>query len=78
MLDWLICSGGDFYSSYYEMYVTQHDVLRDIALHFSSRESVNDRKRLLMPKTETELPKEWLRKSDQPFNAQLVSIHTGN
>ncbi|KAG6608499.1 putative disease resistance protein, partial [Cucurbita argyrosperma subsp. sororia] len=69
--------GGDFYGSYYEMYVTQHDVLRDIALHFSSRESVNDRKRLLMPKTETELPKEWLRKSDQPFNAQLVSIHTG-
>ncbi|CAK9317191.1 unnamed protein product [Citrullus colocynthis] len=69
--------GGDIYSSYYEMYVTQHDVLRDLALHFSSQEIVNNRKRLLMPKSDTELPKEWLRKSDQPFNAQLVSIHTG-
>lgn len=78
MLDCSICSGGDIYSSYYEMYVTQHDVLRDIALHFSSRENVHDRKRLLMPKSETELPKEWLRNSDQPFNAQLVSVHTGN
>ncbi|KAL0545659.1 hypothetical protein IC582_015549 [Cucumis melo] len=69
--------GGDIYSSYYEMYVTQHDVLRDLALHFSCQENVNDRKRLLMPKSDTELPKEWLRKSAQPFNAQLVSIHTG-
>ncbi|XP_022937186.1 probable disease resistance protein At4g33300 [Cucurbita moschata] len=69
--------GGDIYSSYFEMYVTHHDVLRDLALHFSSQKNVNDRKRLLMSKSEMQLPKEWSRKSDQPFNARLVSIHTG-
>ena len=75
MLDW--CSGGDIYSSYYEMYVTQHDVLRDLALHFSSQENVNDRKRLLMPRREAQLPKEWERNAERPFDAQIVSIHTG-
>lgn len=57
--------------------VTQHDVLRDLALHSSNRGHVNERRRLLMPRRETELPKEWERNSDQPFNAQIVSIHTG-
>jgi hypothetical protein len=57
--------------------VTQHDVLRDLALHSSNRGRINERRRLLMPRRETELPKEWERNSDQPFNAQIVSIHTG-
>lgn len=65
------------YSSYYEISVTQHDVLRDLALHLSNQENINDRKRLLMPRRDTELPKEWERNVDQPFNAQIVSIHTG-
>lgn len=68
---------GDMYSSYYEISVTQHDVLRDLALHLSNQENINDRKRLLMPRRDTELPKEWERNVDQPFNAQIVSIHTG-
>ncbi|RWR77299.1 nucleotide-binding site-leucine-rich repeat protein 2 [Cinnamomum micranthum f. kanehirae] len=29
---------GDIYSSYSELYVTQHDVLRDLALHMGNRE----------------------------------------
>lgn len=65
------------YSSYYEIYVTQHDVLRDLALHLSNQENINERKRLVMPRRDTELPKEWQRNVDQPFNAQIVSIHTG-
>ncbi|XVF74154.1 hypothetical protein PTKIN_Ptkin13bG0037300 [Pterospermum kingtungense] len=68
---------GDAYGSYYEIHVTQHDVLRDLALHLSNREDVNERKRLLMPKRETELPREWEKNTDQPFNAQIVSVHTG-
>ncbi|XP_057973348.1 probable disease resistance protein At4g33300 [Malania oleifera] len=68
---------GDTYSSYYEISVFQHDVLRDLALHLSNRGDVNERRRLLMPKRENCLPREWERNMDQPFNAQIVSVHTG-
>ncbi|KAL9234490.1 hypothetical protein vseg_009360 [Gypsophila vaccaria] len=69
--------GGDLYSSLYSIFVTQHDVLRDLALHLSSSTYLNQRRRLLMPRRESRLPKEWERNSDQPFNAQIVSVHTG-
>ncbi|TXG52338.1 hypothetical protein EZV62_021507 [Acer yangbiense] len=62
---------GDMYSSYYEVSVTQHDVLRDLALHLSNRGNINERRRLLMPKMDTELPKDWERNVDQPFKAQI-------
>lgn len=65
------------YSSCFEIFVTQHDVLRDLALHLSNQGLINERPRLLMPRREKELPKEWERNSDQPFNALVVSIHTG-
>ncbi|KAJ8771563.1 hypothetical protein K2173_026740 [Erythroxylum novogranatense] len=68
---------GDQYSSYYDISVTQHDVLRDLAIHLGNNENTNAAKRLLMPRRETELPKEWERAADQPFNAQIVSVHTG-
>jgi hypothetical protein len=68
---------GEMYSSYYEISVSQHDVLRDLAIHLSNRESVNQRKRLLMPRREPGIPKEWERNVDEPFNAQIVSLHTG-
>ncbi|XP_068313367.1 putative disease resistance protein At5g47280 [Pyrus communis] len=67
----------DIYSSCYDISVTQHDVLRDLALHLSNDGSVNERSRLLMPRRETELPREWERDSDQPFHAKIVSVHTG-
>lgn len=68
---------GDLYSSYYDISVSQHDVLRDLAIHMSSLEDINQRRRLLMAKREGELPKEWERKADQPFNARVISVHTG-
>ncbi|XP_077234148.1 disease resistance protein ADR1-like [Tasmannia lanceolata] len=68
---------GDIYSSYCELSVTQHDVLRDVAIHMSNRESLNMRKRLVMPRRGDGLPRDWLRNKDQPFEAQIVSIHTG-
>ncbi|TQE05182.1 hypothetical protein C1H46_009161 [Malus baccata] len=63
-------------ASCYDISVTQHDVPRDLALHLSNDGSVNKRSRLLMPRRETELPREWERDSDQPFQAMIVSVHT--
>ncbi|XP_022768827.1 probable disease resistance protein At4g33300 [Durio zibethinus] len=68
---------GDAYCSNYEICVTQHDVLRDLALHLSNRGEVNERKRILMPRRDRELPRDWERNSDQPFKARIVSVHTG-
>ncbi|MBA0849724.1 hypothetical protein Goshw_019982 [Gossypium schwendimanii] len=68
---------GEAYCSYHEICVTQHDVLRDLALHLSNKGEVNERKRLLMPRRDTELPRDWEKNADQPFNAQIVSVHTG-
>ncbi|GJM95311.1 hypothetical protein PR202_ga12028 [Eleusine coracana subsp. coracana] len=68
---------GDLHSSYHDFSVTQHDVLRDLALHMSGRDSLNKRKRLAMPRREESLPRDWLRNKDTPFEAQIVSIHTG-
>ncbi|KAL0914626.1 hypothetical protein M5K25_014989 [Dendrobium thyrsiflorum] len=68
---------GDIYSSYCELSITQHDVLRDLALYMNNREPLKCRKRLIMPRREDRLPKDWERNYDQPFEAQIVSIHTG-
>uniref|UniRef100_A0ACD6A134 Uncharacterized protein n=1 Tax=Avena sativa TaxID=4498 RepID=A0ACD6A134_AVESA len=68
---------GDLYSSYHDYSVTQHDVLRDLALHMSGRDSLNKRGRLVMPRREESLPRDWQRNKDVPFEAQIVSIHTG-
>lgn len=68
---------GDTYSSKCEILVSQHDVLRDLAIHMSSFESVNQRRVLVMPRREDGVPKEWERNIDQPFHAQIVSVHTG-
>ncbi|XP_027332558.1 probable disease resistance protein At4g33300 [Abrus precatorius] len=69
---------GGMYSSCFEISVTQHDVLRDLALNLSNRGSINERQRLVMPKRENGLPKEWLRYKHRTFEAQIVSIHTGD
>ncbi|KAJ4781187.1 Disease resistance protein ADR1 [Rhynchospora pubera] len=68
---------GDLYSSYSELSVTQHDVLRDLAIHMGNREPVNSRRRLVMPRREDMLPRDWERNNHQKFDAQIVSIHTG-
>lgn len=67
---------GAMYTSYYDIFVTQHDVLRDLALHLSNRGRVNKRERLLMPRRESVVPREWERSNDEPYNARIVSIHT--
>ncbi|KAK1436570.1 hypothetical protein QVD17_02351 [Tagetes erecta] len=68
---------GDRYSSCYDISVSQHDVLRDLAIHMSSIESVNQRKRMVMARREDRVPKEWERNAEKPFLARIVSVHTG-
>ncbi|KAL8474746.1 hypothetical protein ACS0TY_031255 [Phlomoides rotata] len=68
---------GDKYSSYYEISVYQHDVLRDLAIHLSNDGSINQRRRMLMPRREAGLSREWERNIDESFNARVISIHTG-
>lgn len=68
---------GNKYSSCYDISVSQHDVLRDLAIHMSSLGCVNQRKRMVMARRENEVPKEWEREADKPFLARLVSVQTG-
>ncbi|XP_006279735.2 putative disease resistance protein At5g47280 [Capsella rubella] len=68
---------GALYTGYHDVFVTQHDVLRDVALLLSSFGKVNSRKRLSMPQRALTLPREWERSNDEPYNARVVSIHTG-
>ncbi|GLJ19861.1 hypothetical protein SUGI_0359960 [Cryptomeria japonica] len=61
-----------------EMFFWQHDVMRDLALYLGCQDDIFYRKRLLMPRKEDNLPGEWELCKDRPFNAQIVSIHTGS
>ncbi|XP_057866624.2 probable disease resistance protein At4g33300 [Cryptomeria japonica] len=66
------------YGNASELYFSQHDVMRDLAIYLGSQNSIVHRKRLFMPRKELSLPGEWEMLNDRPFNAQVVSIHTGS
>ncbi|XP_076937951.1 putative disease resistance protein At4g33300 [Bidens hawaiensis] len=68
---------GDRYDSNCDILVSQHDVLRDLAIRMSVLESVNNRVRLVMARRENGVPKEWERDAENPFLARIVSVHTG-
>ncbi|GLJ19878.1 hypothetical protein SUGI_0360260 [Cryptomeria japonica] len=61
-----------------ELFFSQHDVMRDLALYLGCQDSIVHTKRLLMPRKEHCLPGEWELLRDRLFNAQIVSIHTGS
>jgi hypothetical protein len=65
------------YGNASELYFSQHDAMRDLALYLASRGSIICRKRLFMPRKEDSLPGKWELLMDQGFDAQIVSIHTG-
>lgn len=67
----------DLYGSGNDLFVTQHHVLRDLAIHLTNQDVPTRRRRLIMPKRENRLPKDWERNEGCEFCAQLVSIHTG-
>ncbi|XP_059456168.1 probable disease resistance protein At5g66900 [Corylus avellana] len=59
-----------------EDFVLQHDLLRELAIHQSSLEPIEQRKRLIMDISGNNLPKWWTEQRQQPINAQLLSIST--
>lgn len=62
-----------YYGNASELYFSQHDVMRDLAIYLGSQDSIVHRKRLFMPRKELSLPGEWEMLNDRPFNAQVVS-----
>lgn len=68
---------GDVDGYFNELFVTQHDLLRDLAIYKSQESNLIQNKRLVMDRREDDLPKIWEEHKDQVFEAQIVSIHTG-
>ncbi|XP_057975738.1 probable disease resistance protein At5g66900 isoform X2 [Malania oleifera] len=67
---------GEADGCYNEYYVTQHDLLRELAIHLSSQEPIELRKRLIMDLSGNNLPKWWKEQKQQPISARLLSIST--
>uniref|UniRef100_A0A0D6QU60 Uncharacterized protein n=1 Tax=Araucaria cunninghamii TaxID=56994 RepID=A0A0D6QU60_ARACU len=66
------------YRSASELFFSQHDVMRDLALYLGAQDNIIHRRRLIMPKKEHNLPAKWELLNDRAFEAQIVSIHTGS
>ena len=64
-------------SYYNEDFVTQHDILRELAMHQSSQDSIGQRSRLIINISGNNLPKWWTEQKQQLINARLLSISTG-
>ncbi|XP_068343215.1 probable disease resistance protein At5g66900 isoform X1 [Pyrus communis] len=65
---------GDGY--YSEHFVTQHDVLRELAIYNTKKGPVEHRKRLIIDICGDNLPKWWREQKHQPMKARLLSITT--
>lgn len=64
----------DFYEEYF---FTQHDSLRDLAIHLMNVEPIEQRNRLFLDINGNDLPKWWVEQEEHPSNARLISITTG-
>ncbi|KAH9288788.1 hypothetical protein KI387_032905 [Taxus chinensis] len=70
---------GTSYGSFSEVYVVQHDVLRDLAIYLADNDKpVNKQKTMIMPRKEECIPRSWEKHSHQRFAAEIISIHTGS
>ncbi|TQD97235.1 hypothetical protein C1H46_017166 [Malus baccata] len=65
---------GDWY--YSEHFVTQHDVLRELAIYNTKTGPVEHRERLIIDICGDKLPKWWREQKHQPMKARLLSITT--
>ncbi|KAM3691745.1 hypothetical protein ACB094_08G034700 [Castanea mollissima] len=64
-------------SNYYnEAFVTQHDVLRDLAIHLSSQDPITERERFIVDIRGNKLPEWWMKQEQLLINARLLSIST--
>lgn len=62
-----------------ELSFSQYEVMRDLAVHLANKGSIDNRKRLFMPRKEDNIPKEWRTTlTNQVSRAQFLSIHTGD
>ncbi|PWA46483.1 Disease resistance protein [Artemisia annua] len=59
-----------------ELNVTQHDMLRELAIHLSSQEPVEERKRLFAEIFGNRFPTWWTEQITQPLNTRILSIST--
>ncbi|KAK1433029.1 hypothetical protein QVD17_09933 [Tagetes erecta] len=57
-------------------YVTQHDLLRELAIHLSSQEPIPQRKRMLIEIKANDIPGWWIKQTFQPISARLLSVTT--
>ncbi|XP_062019142.1 probable disease resistance protein At5g66890 [Rosa rugosa] len=61
---------------YSEQFVTQHDMLRELALHQIRQDPVGESKRLIIDICGDDLPKRWTQKKDKLKETRLLSIST--
>lgn len=60
-----------------EHFVTQHDLLRQLAIFESNQAPVEERQRLFIDITENDVPVNFQTLENKPGSARLVSITTG-
>ncbi|KAH9319575.1 hypothetical protein KI387_021344, partial [Taxus chinensis] len=65
------------YGNVSELYVSLHDVMRDLALYLGVQDNVLHTKRLLIPRNENSLSQKWELFNNIAFDAQILAIHTG-
>ncbi|XP_068331938.1 probable disease resistance protein At5g66900 [Pyrus communis] len=61
---------------YTEHFITQHDMLRELAIHEASQDPIEHRKRLFINICGDKLPKWWTEQKYQAIKARLLSIST--
>ncbi|KAL8199358.1 hypothetical protein R6Q57_012926 [Mikania cordata] len=59
-----------------EHYVMQHDLLRELAIHLSSKDPIALRKRLYIEIHENNIPDWWIQQTQPSIDARLLSIST--
>ncbi|KAH9292208.1 hypothetical protein KI387_042605, partial [Taxus chinensis] len=65
------------YGNASELYVSLHDVMRDLALYLGGQDNILHTKRLLIPRNENSLPEKWELLNNKAFDVQILAIHTG-
>ncbi|XP_075657480.1 putative disease resistance protein At5g66900 [Castanea sativa] len=68
--------GSEFSRYYNDDFVTQHDLLRELAISESKQEPIEKMQRLIMDIRENALPLWCTQQNQQPTNARLISIST--
>ena len=65
------------YGNASELYFSQHRVLQDLAMYLGSQDILVDNKRPFVTRKDQSLPGKWELLNHKPFNAHIVSVHTG-